>query len=73
MGKTHIGSLIEAELRRDGHSIVWFAKQLCCNRQNVYSIFKRESIDTQLLNRISKILNHDFFKDCSEALDDEEI
>ncbi len=71
MGKIHIGSLIEEELRRDGHSVVWFARQLCCNRQNIYKIFRRESLDTNLLSRISRILKHDFFKDCSGALDSE--
>ncbi len=64
----HIGERIREELRKDGHSIVWFAKELNCNRQNVYDIFKRRSIDTQLLHRISKILHHDFFSDCSANL-----
>ncbi len=73
MEAVNIGRRIEEELRRDGHSIAWFARMLCCNRQNVYNIFKRESIDTHLLNRICKILNHDFFKDYSEALDSEEV
>lgn len=30
-------------------------------RTNVYNIFKRQSIDTETLLRISQILNHDFF------------
>ena len=44
----HIGKQIEEELRRQERSVTWFAKQLCCERTNVYSIFKRESIDTYL-------------------------
>ena len=31
------------------------------DRQVIYDIFKRESIDTELLQQISKVLNHDFF------------
>mgnify|MGYP003292330598 CR=1 FL=1 len=57
----HIGKLIEEELRKQERSVTWFAKKLCYERTNVYSIFKRESIDTALLVRISKILHHNFF------------
>lgn len=57
----HIGMIIEAELRRQERTVSWFAKRLCYERTNVYSIFKRESIDTALLVRISQILQHDFF------------
>lgn len=61
----HIGRKIEEELRRQERTVAWFARKLYCNRQNVYDIFKRESIDTSLLRRISAILGHDFFKDLS--------
>lgn len=57
----HIGKLIEEELRSQERSVTWFARQLCCERTNVYSIFKRESIDTFLLFRISIILQRNFF------------
>ena len=57
----HIGKQIEEELRRPERSVTWFAKQLCCERTNVYSIFKRESIDTFQLYRISLILEKNFF------------
>ena len=58
----HIGSIIKKRFDEQGESVSWFAKQLCCDRTNVYSIFKRESIDTALLVKISVILNHDLFK-----------
>ena len=57
----HIGKLIELELRKQERSVTWFANKLYCERTNVYSIFKRESIDTALLLRISIILRHNFF------------
>ena len=57
----HIGKLIEEELHKQERSVTWFAKKLCYERTNVYSIFKRESIDTALLVRISQILHHNFF------------
>lgn len=58
----HIGKLIESELHRQERSVTWFAKKLCCDRTNVYSIFKRESIDTSLLLRISLVLHRNFFE-----------
>jgi hypothetical protein len=57
----HIGSLIEKELRRQERSVTWFASNLHCDRTNVYKIFKKQSIDTQLLEKISIILHRNFF------------
>lgn len=57
----HIGKIIEEEFYRQGRSVSWFADKLCCDRTNVYNIFKRESIDTALLAKISRTLGHDFF------------
>ncbi len=64
----HIGKRIEDEFRKQERSVSWFACKLYCKRQNVYDIFKRESIDTVLLLRISIVLGYDFFKDLSEEL-----
>ena len=58
----HIGQLIETELHNQERSVTWFANQLYCDRTNVYSIFKRQSIDTEQLLRISIILKYNFFK-----------
>jgi AraC-like DNA-binding protein len=63
----HIGNMIKAELDRHpkAHTVTWFAAQLHCDRTNVYDIFRRQTIDSNLLMRISQILNHDFFLDLS--------
>jgi plasmid maintenance system antidote protein VapI len=58
----HIGKLIEEELRSQGRTPTWIAKQLHCDRSNVYKIFGRKSLDTALLLRISVALERDFFK-----------
>lgn len=58
----HIGEIIEHVFYEQGRSPSWLAEQLHCDRTNVYNIFKRESIDTALLVRISNILQHDFFR-----------
>ncbi|MDE6826237.1 MAG: XRE family transcriptional regulator [Paramuribaculum sp.] len=64
----HIGIRIKEVLdsKSKGQTATWFAQQLHCDRRNVYSIFSRASIDTDLLRRISVILDHDFFRDLSE-------
>lgn len=58
----HIGKIIEHVLREQGRSVSWFARQIYCERTNVYSIFQRSSIDTELLLRISRVLSYDFFE-----------
>lgn len=58
----HIGMIIKAELDKQERSVTWFARKLYCDRTNVYKIFKRKSIDTELLLRISVILNTNFFQ-----------
>ena len=57
----HIGKIIEEEFYKQGRSVTWFAGKLCCERTNIYNIFKRESIDSALLFKISQILGHNFF------------
>lgn len=64
----HIGEAIKEELEKQGKTVVWFAEQLPCHRTNVYRIFERSSIDTQVLMRISEILQHDFFTDHAQEL-----
>lgn len=69
MKKVSIGQSIRTEFERSGHSVVWFAQQLCCDRTNIYRIFERESIDTLLLARISIVLKHNFFTELSVHTD----
>lgn len=57
----HIGKEIEAELRRQGRGATWLAQRLHCDRTNVYNIFKREGIDTILLQRVGAVLHRKFF------------
>jgi transcriptional regulator with XRE-family HTH domain len=39
-----------------------FAEEIGLARQNVYRIFGKDSIDTELLTKISSVLEHDFFQ-----------
>ncbi|MEG1766498.1 MAG: XRE family transcriptional regulator, partial [Muribaculaceae bacterium] len=64
----HIGKHIHNELKRQGRTVTWFARALNVVRTNAYDIFSRNTIDTELLQRICKILHYDFFKDLSDDL-----
>ncbi|MBE6284848.1 MAG: XRE family transcriptional regulator [Bacteroidales bacterium] len=61
MQSIHIGNIVKEELRKQERTISWFARKLYCDRSNVYDIFKRESVDTELLLRISLVLKRNFF------------
>jgi hypothetical protein len=69
MGKPIIGEIIEAEVRRQGLNMGEFADSIFCSRQNVYNIFKRNTIDIVQLQLISKVLHRNFFQEL--ALDPE--
>lgn len=66
----HIGKMIETHFRSmpKDYSIKWFAESLNCNRRNIYAIFNRTSIDTELLIRISKLLKHNFAQDIADQI-----
>lgn len=61
----HIGKEIKTRLQQMERTPGWLAKKINCDRTNIYKIFQRASIDTELLSRISKALEHDFFIDLS--------
>ncbi len=64
----HIGNRIKEELKQQGRSVRWFQNQIHRSHSAVYEIFKQQDINTDLLETISKVLNHDFFKDISESM-----
>lgn len=68
----HIGMLIRLRLEEKGKSVVWFSRELSCSRTNVYKIFDKPSINTDMLRRISHILDYDFFKLYSDTLSGKE-
>jgi hypothetical protein len=62
----HIGQRIKEVMAKKKVSVIAIAKEIECERTNVYNIFERESINTGLLQKFSIILKHDFFKELSE-------
>lgn len=64
-----IGDLINEEVRRKGMPVTKFAKEINCQRNNVYDIFNRSNMDIDLLKRISKVLGVNFFQTIANDLD----
>lgn len=58
----HIGNKIKSIVTKQGITVSEFGRRINKSRENVYSIFKRKTIDTGLLMNISKVLDHDFFE-----------
>jgi transcriptional regulator with XRE-family HTH domain len=59
--RIHIGEKIKARAKELRMGPTELAKHISTSKQNVYGIYKRESIDTELLQKISKALGVDFF------------
>lgn len=55
-----MGPIIEQKFKESGMTIQQFADAINCDRTTVYDIFKRKSIDSEKLIRISQELNFDF-------------
>ncbi|MDF2437139.1 MAG: transposase [Bacteroidota bacterium] len=68
MPHIHIGKRIKEVLDASGFSAIEFAKEINRTRDVVYKICAKESIDTALLQKISEVLEHDFFNYYSQAL-----
>ena len=68
-----IGKLIKKRLKERGMSNVEFARRINTHIRNVYDIFSRKSIDTDLLQTIGSVLDYDFFRYYLKPLCDKEI
>ena len=58
----HIGQRIQEQLMKDQRSASWLARQIPCSRNHVYKLFKRPSLDGELLLRISVVMQFNFFQ-----------
>ena len=66
MEKYHIGQEILKEVKAKFPSVAVFAKELCKSSSATYEIFGKTSLDTDLLLKVSKLLDRDFFREFSE-------
>ena len=58
----HIGQLIQNQLKEDQRSVGWLSRQIPCTRNHVYKLFKKASLDADLLLRISIVMQFNFFQ-----------
>lgn len=68
-----IGEIIKEEFEKSGLSATQFARMINKERSIVYHLFKRRSIDTDLLYKICSVLRIDLFRLYSEHLREEHI
>lgn len=60
--KVHLGELIKEKVNTSGYTITEFAEKIGLSRPAVYQLFNKQSIDTELLVRISLLLKENFVK-----------
>ena len=61
-GNIHIGRLIREQLKADQRSVSWLARKIGCSRNHLYKVFRKPSLDGELLLRISLAMNFNFFQ-----------
>lgn len=64
----HVGQEIRRRLEEKNCTVVWLAHQLSCSRTNMYKIFEKPHLDSEMLLRISVALDYDFFALLSNQL-----
>lgn len=60
------GGEIRRVLKEKGMSVAEFAQRINKSRENAYDIFRRKSLDTELLSVISQVLDYDFISKSRE-------
>ena len=58
----HIGHLIQAQLKADKRSVGWLSREIGCSRNHLYKVFRKPSLEGELLLRISLAMNFNFFQ-----------
>ena len=58
----HIGHLIQTQLKADQRSASWLAREIGCSRNHVYKVFKKSSLEADLILKISIAMSFNFFQ-----------
>jgi transcriptional regulator with XRE-family HTH domain len=56
----NFGAEIKKVIKSRGMTVTEFARRIHKSRENAYDIFRRKSLDTELLSVISQVLDYDF-------------
>jgi len=62
----HIGKLIQVIAKKRNVSETELSQRINCTRENIYRIYKADSVDVAQLIRLSRALNYDFLSVISE-------
>ena len=73
MKKIHIGSKVEQEVNKKGIKTKAIARLLKRDRSYVYRLYKRNSLTTAELERLSELLKRNFFEEWVEMPDVSEL
>lgn len=65
----HVGKMVAIEILKQKKRKSDFAKKVGTDRRNLYRILKKTSLETDLLYRYSKELEHNFFRDLADEFD----
>ena len=68
MADFHAGHIIKRVFDEQGRTVAWFAKKMHCNRTNIYKMFEKRHLNSEIIQRASKALEHDFFLELSQAM-----
>lgn len=66
----HAGKMVKAELKRQGRTITWLAKQFGGTLENMYKVLNKSWIKSESLVKISLIMDYNFFQNYSEWFED---
>lgn len=64
----HIGQHIRHIAKTKGISAEELSKRIFCSRTHIYKLYRKYHLDTDILIRLSKALEHDFFAEYSKAI-----
>ena len=59
MNDVHIGSVIKEKVKERHLSVRSFSKMIHYSESNTYSLFTRKSLDSELLEIVSEVLDYD--------------
>ena len=60
--KVHIGNRIKEAYDKSGLKMSVFSSQIGMSYRNLYKVFEKENINTDLLEKIGDVLNYNFFQ-----------
>ncbi len=67
---SHLGQLIQEKLHTSGYTVTEFAEKVGLSRPAVYQMFNKQSMDSDLLVRISLLLKENFVKHIYQLVED---